>query len=72
MDDEISSGEGPKAPSNENRVRRRRIRKLSGPAAAALGELAFVLYAVSSTPVHGDQRWDMLNKLVLKWRSQFL
>lgn len=72
MSDEISSGEGAKPPSIENRTRRRRIRKLSGPEAAALGELAFAMYSVAAAELPSDSKWKMLQAKLLAWRAAYL
>jgi len=67
--DQISSGEGGYPPSQEP-LRRRRIRKLSGPERDALGELAFILYSVCEPDM--QDKWLVLRAKLLAWRSRFL
>lgn len=71
MDDEIFSGEGGDPP-NAKPMRRRRTRKLSGPAAAALGELAFKMYEVARSDLPDAQKWRLLSAKLLAWRAAFL
>jgi len=72
MSDEISSGEGAKSPNELKPVRRRRIRKLSGPEAAAMGELAFALYAAAAAELPSDSKWKVLQAKLLAWRAAYL
>lgn len=72
MDDEISSGEGAQPPNELKPVRRRRSRKLSGPTAQALGELAFAMYAACDPRLSNEQFRGMLKAKLLAWRAAFL
>lgn len=73
MSDEIFSGEGAQPP-NERKSNRafRRVRKLSGPQAAALGELAYKLYEVARLEVPSETKWKMLQAKLLAWRAAYL
>lgn len=72
MDEQKDSSEGAQPPSEQKQVRRRRIRKLSGPAAQALGELAFAMYAVCDSSVPDVHKWSLLKAKLLAWRAAFL
>lgn len=72
MDDQIDSGEGPEAPSKQKPMRRRRSRKLSGSARAAMGELAFCVYSACGADVPDALRWQMLNRMVRNWAARYL
>lgn len=71
MDDEISSREGG-TPEQLKSVRRRRSRKLSGPAAHAMGELAFALYVVAASEMRDVDKWKLLQAKLLAWRGAYL
>lgn len=76
MDDEKISGVGGAAPdTGELKLPRRgnrRSRKLSGVEAAALGDLAFVLYEFASLQVSGDTARHMLRAKLLAWRARYI
>lgn len=72
MSDEISSREGGDPPNKLESMRRRRSRKLSGPAALAVGDLAFLLYEITRMDVPNDTKWGMLAAKLLAWRARYL
>lgn len=53
-------------------VRRRRIRKLSGPARDAMGELAFCMYRALTSEVPVATRLELLSTALLGWRARYL
>lgn len=74
MDDQFSSGAAPQGGvARETKVRRRRSRKLSGPTAEAVGDLAFVLFSsLCEAGVPHDVRVELLKSALLRWRARYL
>ena len=67
MHDNSGSREG--GTPEQNKMRRRRSRKLSGVAAQAIGELAFSMYVAASS--EGDFR-EHLRSALLAWRARYI